>query len=510
MQFCEKLDFLMNLTKTTNSALSFYISLDASYVSRLRSGKRVPAKNVAYLKKIASYFSHRCGNEFQRKALSEVLNISVSTLEEDRLAEHILQWMHDEKSEENRTVEKFLNGFFNGKPKQTAPNIPNIGGLSENFPESDFSIYYGIEGKQTAVINFLTEIIAQPKPQTLLLFSDEATDWMTADRNFAAQWAVLMMQVLAKGNRIKIIHTVNRNLDEMLSAIGQWMPLYMTGAIEPYYYPKIRDGVFKRTFFIAPETAAIISNSVGTMHREAANLLFRNEQAVKAYTKEYMQFLSFCRPLMRIFKEKEGAVYLDTLLEFENEKSDSFIITESLSLLTMPEKVANSIIARIGKQETAFADYQRKRVSSFKDTLNSNSFTEIVHLPHPEQIKNSKTKVAMSEILYGRAVYYTTDEYILHLENIINLLETYSNFHVHLLTDASEDRYMIYERENIGVIVGKTTVPPIVLAINETNMAAAFGDFLKNIIGGHGVESNSNADTAKQLDDYIKSLKEEL
>jgi hypothetical protein len=29
-----------------------------------------------------------------------------------------------------------------------------------------------------------------------------------------------------QGNKIKIIHTISRDLDEMLNAISQWMPLY--------------------------------------------------------------------------------------------------------------------------------------------------------------------------------------------------------------------------------------------------------------------------------------------
>ena len=75
---------------------------------------------------------------------------------------------------------------------------------------------------------------------------------MTADADYAQLWARLMVRVLTRGNRIKIIHTISRDLGEMLSAISQWMPLYMIGAIEPYFYPKKRDGIFKRTLFIAP------------------------------------------------------------------------------------------------------------------------------------------------------------------------------------------------------------------------------------------------------------------
>jgi hypothetical protein len=61
--------------------------------------------------------------------------------------------------------------------------------------------------------------------------------------------------------------------------------------------------------------------------------------------------------------------YFTSLLEFEKEKSDSIIKTESLSLLTMPETVASSIIARIGKTGNNFYEYQKNRIQLFEDNI---------------------------------------------------------------------------------------------------------------------------------------------
>ena len=122
-----------------------------------------------------------------------------------------------------------------------------------------------------------------------------------------------MIAVLSMGNKIKIIHTVSRDLDEMLNAIRQWMPLYITGLIEPYHYPKKRDGVFKKTMFVCPGVSAVISSSVGQSIDQAANLLVRNRIAISAYMEEFRQYLNQCKPLMRIFGVKEKESYLQTL-----------------------------------------------------------------------------------------------------------------------------------------------------------------------------------------------------
>ncbi|HPE16321.1 MAG TPA: transcriptional regulator, partial [Oscillospiraceae bacterium] len=418
MQFCHKLDFLMNITNTSNSALSRSVNLDASHISRLRSGRRNAPRDRDYLKAMSGYFARRCTEDYQLKALFDTMKLSPAAPGEGGTAEQIFLWLTEGENSGARTVEHFLIGFSNAKAGQAPPAAP-LWPAPPALPRAGVGVYYGVEGKRQAVILFLSAVIACKKPQTLLLFSDEATDWMTADRSFAARWASLMSQVLARGNRIRIIHTVSRDLDEMLSAITQWMPLYMSGAIEPYFYPKKRDGVFKKTLFIAPDTMAVASGSAGNMIDKAANLIFRDRRAVAALQEEFDQYLAMCRPLMRIFTFRDEKPYLDTLLEFEKEKSDSIMKTESLSLLTMPEAVVAGMISRLGKPDGRLLEYHRNRTDLFLESLRSSSFTEIVRLPDAETVLGGSVKVAFSVLLDGGAGCYTPEEYIAHLENLV-------------------------------------------------------------------------------------------
>jgi len=506
MQFGEKLDFLMNITKTTNSALSLNIRLDASYISRLRRGQRGALKNIDCIKSIASYLSKNCQTDYQLKAVADALNIVHSSADADKLSEWIAQWLLNER--EANIVENFLDELSNFKgPKMIQP-YP----ITEKTPHkrpTQVTVYYGVEGKRQASASFLSTVIDHNKPQTLLLFSDEATDWMTADREFACKWASLMFQVLEKGNKIKIIHTISRDLDEMLSAISQWMPLYMSGAIEPYFYPKKRDGIFKNTLFIAPKTGAVISNSVGNMLDRQAHLLFKDKMVIESLRTEFNQYLKLCKPLMRIFTSIDNKAYLDTLLEFEKEKSDSLIKTESLSLLTMPEAVVASILSRMEEKRHNLSDYRSNRSHLFENNLKTNRFSEIIRLPDIKTVMTPlQVKIAFSVMLSNGEVYYTPEEYILHLEHIVHLLKTYNNFNVFLTESATDDRYMVYAREELGVIVGKTSPPPVVLAMNETNMTAAFWDFLKHMIGEKAYHAPDKEATIRILTDYIERLKQ--
>jgi hypothetical protein len=513
MQFYEKLDFLMNITNTSNSVLGQKLKLDPSYISRLRRGQRNALKDENIIASMAEYFAHYCMADYQLKSISDALNISKAILNSSELQPLVVKWLINEKVNEIQAVGDFMDNIteLNNNlkiPGNLAKTVKPKEDTQKIIPQDDISVFYGIEGKRQAAEFFLLEVMKIGTPQTLLLYSDEATDWMTTDRDFAIKWAQLMIGVLSKGNRIKIIHTISRELDEMLNAIQQWMPMYMTGLIEPYYYPKKRDGVFKQTMFISPGVSAVISSSVGNSIDYAANLLIRNSDAIRAYTEVFNQYLNQCKPLMRIFTSKNKNSYLETLLEFEKEKCNTIIKTESISLLTMPEKVSSEILSRIGIKNSSLSDYQEQRIKIFKNHLeNNNLFYEIIPIFDLETINNGKIKVSFSDMMNNSTVYYTKEEYIQHLEHITFLLEIYENFHIKLVSGMSESNYLIYAKEDLGVITAKTSIPPVVLAVNEINLTAAFWDFLKHTLGEKAFQYPNNVEESKELKKYIQKIK---
>lgn len=507
MTFAEKLDFLMTITKTTNSALAARVALDASYISRMRSGKRSMPKDGGVVQGMAACLARRCTEDYQRKGLSDILKLASFPDDGAALTGEIASWLlHDADGAEK--IGLFLTGFsaLGGRPAPACPAEPP----APDFPKEAISVYYGVEGKRWAAEYFLSEVAQREKPQTLLLFSDEETSWMTGDPEYTRRWAELMTRVLSRGNRIKIIHTISRNLDEMLSAISQWMPLYMSGAIEPYFYPRKRDGIFKRTLFIAPETAAVVSNSIGDQVALAMNVLYRDRAAVASFCEEFLQYLHLCRPLMRVFTARDRDDCYATLAEFEREKADTLIKTESLSLLTMPDDLLASVFARSGIDELMDSLFRETRHRRFLENLRSNRFTEIISLPDIKTAASGGVRVSMSNMLAGGAVYYRPAEFAAHLERVALLLDTCENYRVYLTGKPTEDRYTVYAREDLGAIVGKTSQPPVLLAISEGNLTAAFWDFLENMIGDKTDTAADKRATIGVIRKYLQKLRAEI
>lgn len=510
MTFSEKLNLLMNITHTINSTLAHTICLDPSFISRLRRGVRTPSKNQNYVKSIALYFARNCNMDYQKVALCQALKITPNNLptKNENISELIYKWLLEEIIEETNPITNFLQGVSEFSFKRSTQNKAfDVSSSSESILTNG-EVFYGIEGKQNAVITFLYQVLKNKSPQTLLLYSDEDLEWLTINHEFTVKWKTLLSKVILNGNKIKIIHTVNRNLDEMLSAIKEWLPIYMTGSIQPYYYPKVRDRVFSRTLFILPDTVALASTSVGNSARTAANFLYTNKNTINALVEEYNNYLSMCRPLMRIFTSNNKDNYLANLSEFEAEDGPSIIKTSELSSITMPMFVAESLLACTDidtKQQ--LLSFHKKRIDNFENNLKNHSFTQIISLPEVETIKRGAVKVDFSDLLSGNQLFYNQEQFIQHIRNIIRLMKTFDNYSVTLDSSSNSAEYMLYTKECIGIIVAKTSLPSVVFAINESNMVASFWDYMNVILDKTTVDKSHKKQTVAKLEEFIELLK---
>jgi hypothetical protein len=151
----------------------------------------------------------------------------------------------------------------------------------------------------------------------------------------------------------------------------------------------------------------------------------------------------------------------------------------------------------------------KNRYKGFLELLESNSFAEIICLPDIEAVKNADVKLSMSEVLGGGAINYTPSEFVAHLKQILALLNSCENYYVYVMEKSLIEHYSIYVREELGVIITKTSQPPVVLAMSEGNMVGAFWDFLKNLIGEKAYGARNREEVIEKLHNYLGRLTDE-
>lgn len=509
MHFSEKLDILMNLSKTSNSELARHLSLDASHISRLRRGERQLVPDAPYMKPMATYLAKQLQEPYQQEALLEALGVSEGKMGNlVQRAGQILAWFVEPSGDDASQVRELLRGIsdfrFGAAPKLDKRLMP---GLEERMPGKEETRFdFGLRGKRELVLEFLGMALREDVPRTLLLYSDEPMEWLMGDVAFLKKWGGLLARVIQKGHRIRIVHTVSRNLDEMMSAINGWLPLYMTGAIEPWYYPKKRDGVFRRTLFVMEGTAALSATSIAHADGPEANLLTTEERAVRAFAEELRGYFKVCRPLMRIYTARDDEAFLSDLKDFENVRARAMVLSPNLTLNTMPLEVLQGVLSRAsGIPDEEAARFER-RSRAFEQSLERFARTDILQLRTPEEVQEG-VRLGFGGIQSLQDEIYTPQEYLDHLENIARLLDTYPRYNVQLDWRRRPLAYRLYAKEDLGVLVVKTEEPRIVLLIDEGNLSAAFWDYLEDRAAGLGqTRSDVRARIARRCEEIREAM----
>lgn len=505
MSFSEKLDFLLNITNIPNSILARALSLDPSYISRLRSGKRsVPHEN--YLRTMAAFFSKHCMKDYILSALAASIKQSnVRTVtDNEELTDILFQWLNSQDNDNNVKVQTLLSDF--ARPSSEDISRQKAAQReAQGKSEPELRTFFGAEGRRQATLSLFYLALQQPHPKTLLLYSDENSSWMVETPSFYQEWSTLLWQIILKGYQIKVIHKVSRDIDEMLDVIHQWLPFYTSGAVEPYYYPRLRDGVYKRTLSVIPGTAAIFATSIGESIETTANFMSTDKVTVDSFTNEFYSYLTLCKPLIHIQQAENPFSLLPTLFAFQVKPGNLIFQTASLGMITMPPAVGDSLLMRYSQIDPAYLNTQKQWTETFEQKLKKDVVYHILRLQSADNVCSAQSLVGTSYALENANIYYTPEEYRLHLQNILRLLSDYENYHV-VISANEPDAYSLYCIEDGGVMLFKEDTPPILFKITEPNMVSAFWDYMIQQQNVTGRSSLSRSAAIRQIQILIDEL----
>jgi hypothetical protein len=466
----------------SNSRLAAALSVDPSLISRWRSGSRTPSRKSRYLESIAAFIVRRIEKPSQRAALMEILSLpAASPAGSAELEKILLLWLDGAEKSEDTMIDNLLNRMQTfGKQS----NLPPPPGYSLDLPEADISAvstFYGIKGKQAAVMEFLSLVLASPAPTTLLLYSDESMEWLTSDPEFYVTWGYMTFMVLSKGHRIRIVHTLQRDIAEMHEAIESWLPLYMTGSIEPYYYPRYREQIFRRTLFVAPGIASLTTVSMADSASGAAHQLNRNPRVVHALSDEFNRFLSFCRPLMRVVTGDQLVHY--PALRSELEEQAGNLITAGIfpSSITLPQSLLPALMLDDTQDKDRITSLHHERFNRFTRDLSDHTYTEILYLSGENDLLERAMDSDFSLSYFTDHLRYTREALKTHLLHIVQLLEVYPNFHFWVVPHAGHGSVHLTVKEDVGVLLHKTDHPHIAFAFNQPQLTHSFHNYLESV-----------------------------
>ena len=249
--FGRRLERVMELAKLSNSRLAKELNVDPSLISRFRSGQRAPKANARLGEALSQFCYRQLVSQGKQKSLSSLCGIPDEELGEEAFG----RWLCDYTTTSQQAARQIVEDISSYMPSPRSFPQPDEIMMDALFTESK-SEYYGEDGIQRASLAFLATVIKEGGKE-VLIYSDHPMDWLSGDPVFLKKWAVMMSAMLSKNVRVRVIHNIDRSSPEMNAALRNWMPLYMSGKIEPYYNRYTVGNRFYHTIFVCPGIVSI-------------------------------------------------------------------------------------------------------------------------------------------------------------------------------------------------------------------------------------------------------------
>ena len=490
--FGDKLNAVMNMLELSNIRLAKQVNIDPSYISRFRTGVRTPKYNLPLLDSICNYLLDRIEDQNKINELSQLMNLSVTLLhEEDYRRSAFILWICDtEAAKDESAIDKLLESIANFSPntKMPLPNIDTV--ITDEVLKDTADYYWGIKGFQCSVIRFLAGSIIS-KVKVLYLYSDQCMDWIT-EGDFRLKWMLLMSECVKCGIKIKIIHNVDRDVNEMLAAFENWIPLYMSGMIEPFFCKRKSDERFSHTIFLSPRMACIDASHVKGAENFGKYYYHTDWETLALLEREFDLLEESSDSLLKMYLGKDIDNYLLLESGFLIENGIAMLLS-SLSIGTLSKEQLLSMLNRNGicnKNCQKILTYWSNQQKLLEKKLTSRKVYEFVSMPKDDELFSGKILLNLSSIMSDLPVFYNEYEYASHIKSIIELMDKNENYRFYLLPEAPFTNLQIIVCGD-KVIVIKSTEPYIAFVFTHPLVCKAFDDYMNGLKERYTQERNT-------------------
>ena len=458
--FGERLDAAMSLAELSNIRLSQLINVDASLISRYRTGVRTPRANPEMTSRLANVLWNRILKNRKKAELSHMMRFPEAETDEA----YFLDWLCDFDAFQQvgiSSAEDLLDAFDSYSAETSIALPPLEAMVPPELLQDTRSVYSGISGLQEAVLRFLGNAVLE-QPKELWLYSDQNMEWMTSDPVFLNKWACLMSACVSSGIRIRIIHNVDRSLDEMNAAITNWLPLYMSGMIESYFSQKVKDSRFSHTLFLSPGRACIESSHVIGTESVGQYRYYTEDPSLELCRVSFLKLMENAKSLLRI--NRPGTL--------EIRGSELTLIQNTLSISTMPEDLVRSF------DSPALYEEWTHRSELLHQNLASSRLTECIALPEDESLFQGSAPV---EAVPGtEGLCYTPEQYAMHIRNILRLSGQYPSYRFYILPEVPfRNIRLLISEETVTVV--RSVSPYLSMSFTHPLMCRAFRSYADQI-----------------------------
>ena len=474
----QKLDILLRELDINISRIAAFLHYDPSYLSKIRTGKRNPAHHQQFIEKICEYVASNYKDEQDRKKVTYLIQCN-----EDELADSssyrrkLREWLSSSKPEDVDYVSAFLRKVdsFNLDDYIRAIHFDSF-----KVPKVPFQLpvsrhYYGLKEMREGELDFLKHTVLSKSMKPLYICCDMPVEDMAADEDFAKKYMFGLAMVLKKGLHIHIIHDVERPMKDMMLGLENWVPLYMTGQISPYYLKGVQNRVYSHLHYCSGQVA--MTGDCISGHHDLAHYYLTSRKEEVSISQKNMEFLlKKAHPLMDIYREERKKELHASLLENAGKEGRRRRVLAVPDLGVLPKKLLEEILERnhvVLNEKTVILESYKRSATCLETILKHSVVEDEVSVLSEAEYEKYPLVLPLAECFLKKDIRLTYEEYHACIGAAENYAKANENYQFNLTKIKGFHNIQITCFEGKWCMISKNRAPAIHFVIHHPKLRYA-------------------------------------
>lgn len=474
----QKLDILLRELDINISRIAAFLHYDPSYLSKIRTGKRNPAHQQQFIEKICEYVASNYKDEQDRKKVTYLIQCNEDEITDSSLyRKKLREWLSSSKPEDVDYVSGFLRKVdsFNLDDYIRAIHFDSF-----KVPKVPFQLpvsrhYYGLKEMREGELDFLKHTVLSKSMKPLYICSDMPVEDMAADKDFAKKYMFGLAMVLKKGLHIHIIHDVERPMKDMMLGLENWVPLYMTGQISPYYLKGVQNRVYSHLHYCSGQVA--MTGDCISGHHDLAHYYLTSRKEEVSISQKNMEFLlKKAHPLMDIYREERKKELYAALIENAGKEGRRRRVLAVPDLGVLPKKLLEEILERnhvsVDDKTTIIECYRRDR-ECLETVLKHSIVEDEVSEIREEEYGKYPPVLPIAECFLEKDIHLTYEEYLACIKAGRDYAKANENYQFNLTKIKGFHNIQITCFEGKWCMISKNRAPAIHFVIHHPKLRYA-------------------------------------
>lgn len=494
--FNNNFNLLIDTFKINMSDLSKFLGFDSSFVSKIKNGIRKPLNISDFASGVCKFIINNYLDTNNEKIKDLIKCDDKDFKDIEVITNKLYYWLTNNvnKTTNDYDVDNFIKKIDNFDLNDYIKSIKFDKLFTPTLPKlkTKSKIYYGLNGYKDAQLEVLKQSAFFKSKEDIFWYSNMPMIEASKDLKFTKKYMMYIAFILKKGIKLNIIHDLDRPFKELMLGLEGWIPLYMTGQINPYYFKN--NSNFLYSIIECVSGNAILHGQCVTGNLDKCKLLVSTKKDDINYYKENSNLLlKKATPLMNIYTKELQNEFLklnNTNLNIKNKRNNILL---NLPCYTISNELLNKILDhnKISKADrNKISEWIQNEKEYMNNILSNTTVTDEIKILSENEFKTNPCILDLSKFYYDKKIKYNYNEYLEHIKLIKKFKKNNKNYIYKTNNKNVFNNINIYITENKQVIISKINNPITNFVIYHPMLINAIQNFVAPI--------NENATSIKK------------